>query len=426
MKKFYPWCLLFSVLGMCSFLWSSCSDDGGDDTPPPGGGENSFVYEGAESKIGSVVYQVDETGKTYTFYFSPTEGLLDLDAMLLADDYIKIETDTPTGDIDLLAEGNSLLYKKVDISAASADNTAKSTLSLQLTSLTTVKMTLDAAMKSGETLTASYNGTCSRHSEQSGQGEGIVLDTPVFSWWLGSEKPASGANDYYIAVTDAPYTIQSGVQAALTEPGYMLVIDCYLDSGEKWKTFPTGVFNESPGLEDHTYSFDNSFVLYFDGTNYNQMHLSGPITISRDAQNIAKISTTFLDEDGIVGEAGTEYPISFEGDLRVGNGTTLPTMPHLMHDIEFKGVYAQGVYSGDVYDTGGGMIEMTFYDEKGDFRLCGEAHCHRSEVPGPEEGTQAHPRHVHGRHDLQEGYVDAGRRNDHPRHGDPHGDLRRL
>lgn len=37
-----------------------------------------------------------------------------------------------------------------------------------------------------------------------------------------------------------------------------------------------------------------------------------------------------------------------------------------MHDIEFKGVYAQGVYSGDVYDTGGGMIEMTFYDEKGD------------------------------------------------------------
>lgn len=201
--------------------------------------------------------------------------------MLLADDYIKIETDTPTGDIDLLAEGNSLLYKKVDISAASADNTAKSTLSLQLTSLTTVKMTLDAAMKSGETLTASYNGTCSRHSEQSGQGEGIVLDTPVFSWWLGSEKPASGANDYYIAVTDAPYTIQSGVQAALTEPGYMLVIDCYLDSGEKWKTFPTGVFNESPGLEDHTYSFDNSFVLYFDGTNYNQMHLSGPITISR-------------------------------------------------------------------------------------------------------------------------------------------------
>ena len=222
------------------------SDDGGDDTPPPGGGENSFVYEGAESKIGSVVYQVDETGKTYTFYFSPTEGLLDLDAMLLADDYIKIETDTPTGDIDLLAEGNSLLYKKVDISAASADNTAKSTLSLQLTSLTTVKMTLDAAMKSGETLTASYNGTCSRHSEQSGQGEGIVLDTPVFSWWLGSEKPASGANDYYIAVTDAPYTIQSGVQAALTEPGYMLVIDCYLDSGEKWKTFPHGRLQRKP------------------------------------------------------------------------------------------------------------------------------------------------------------------------------------
>ena len=155
----------------------------------------------------------------------------------------------------------------------------------------------------------------------------------------------TGANDYYIAVTDAPYTIQSGVQAALTEPGYMLVIDCYLDSGEKWKTFPTGVFNESPGLEDHTYSFDNSFVLYFDGTNYNQMHLSGPITISRDAQNIAKISTTFLDEDGIVGEAGTEYPISFEGDLRVGNGTTLPTMPHLMHDIEFKGVYAPVSYT---------------------------------------------------------------------------------
>ena len=121
MKKFYSLCVLLCVIGASSCLISSCSSDGDGDTPPPALTGNSFVYGDTEHKIESVVYTVDETGKIYSFYFSPTPGLADLDAMLIADDYIRIVTNTPTGEIDLLSGGNQLLYKKLNISSATGD-----------------------------------------------------------------------------------------------------------------------------------------------------------------------------------------------------------------------------------------------------------------------------------------------------------------
>ena len=152
--------MLFSVMGICSHSLTSCSSDDDGGGPKKTALENEFSYNNETTPIGSVVYTKDDASGIYTFYISPTEGLIDLDAMLLADDYILIATNTPTGDIDLTGKDNSLVYKNVKISSETAANVQSSALSLLLTSQTTVKLSLDAAMTSGETLKAEYNGLC--------------------------------------------------------------------------------------------------------------------------------------------------------------------------------------------------------------------------------------------------------------------------
>ena len=94
MKKIYF--LLLGSLLMCGGAMTSCTSDesGGGSTSLP---ENTFSVGDAQHSIASVVYTVDKDTKVYTFYFSPTGGLMDLDAMLMADDYIKIVTKSPAG-----------------------------------------------------------------------------------------------------------------------------------------------------------------------------------------------------------------------------------------------------------------------------------------------------------------------------------------
>lgn len=130
--------MLFSVMGICSHSLTSCSSDDDGGGPKKTALENEFSYNNETTPIGSVVYTKDDASGIYTFYISPTEGLIDLDAMLLADDYILIATNTPTGDIDLTGKDNSLVYKNVKISSETAANVQNSALSLLLTSQTTV------------------------------------------------------------------------------------------------------------------------------------------------------------------------------------------------------------------------------------------------------------------------------------------------
>lgn len=216
---------------------------------------------------------------------------------------------------------------------------------------------LDVALKSGTSLAIDYKGRCRLHSDDGGdEGEALALNTPMFSWWL-SKTPA-GTNNYYIGVSNVPYQISQGVAFAFKEAGYALILDCYT-SGE-WKTFPTGSFTESAKNDDHTYFDGKSGVVYFDGSKFSDpMHLTGPVEITRDDKNITTISATFINAEG------KDQRITFKGDLRVGNGSKLPALPHMMRDIEFTGKEATGVYSGDIFKTGGGLIEITIFDEKG-------------------------------------------------------------
>lgn len=351
--------MLLSVIGVGALPMISCTKNdekkGNNDTPLS---ENAFSYNGVESSIASVVYAVDEESLVYSIYFSSVQGIADLESMLQADDYILIKTSAPTGNIDLTAEWNSLVYKNIKVSPETAADVTRSTLSLQFTSTTSVQMSLDVAMASGETLEANYDGSCICHVEEVPTGDAIVLDTPLFSWWVG--QTSLGPNDYYFAMSNVKTHVQYGTSIAMSEPGYALVLDCYMDSGSQWQTFPTGTFKESNSNADHTYYSYNSFAVYFDGMNYTTMPLSGDVVISRGENNLVRVSAAFLDNDGV------KHPISFEGDLRVGNGTTMPTLPHLMRDVEIKGFYAQGTYEGDVNDTGSGLSEVFIIDEAGD------------------------------------------------------------
>ncbi|EKC65907.1 hypothetical protein LEA_10077, partial [human gut metagenome] len=89
---------------------------------------------------------------------------------------------------------------------------------------------------------------------------------------------------------------------------------------------------------------------------------SSDVTISREG-NTTKISTTFIDNEGV------DHAVTFEGDLRIGNGTKLPKLTQLMEDVEHKAAYAEGTYMGDLFGTGGGLTLITIDDENRENRV---------------------------------------------------------
>lgn len=358
MKKFYPLRVLLSILGTCSLLLSSCSSSDDNDTPPVKIPANTFAYGDAQSKIESVVYTVDEQ-KVYTFYFSPTRGLVDLEAMLMADDYFKIVTSTPTGEIDLLSANNRLIYKNVNVSSETVEKVEKATLSLQLTSLTTVKMTLGAAMSSGESLLAQYEGVCTKHV---GQGEkddyDVTLTDQIFGYYMGPADGDKGTNGYYVALTNAEFQVQ-GTQFALSTDGYALVLSFYGTAGENWKDMPTGTFTESRNNENLTFDSEYSGVLCKENGGQKLFTtLLDPVKIVRGEADKVTITATFLDQNL------DEKTIIYEGDLKLGNATLNVYNPQLERDVVIEGAYAQGVYNGDVMENGTGLTEITIYDKK--------------------------------------------------------------
>lgn len=359
------------ILG-AGLMWSCTSE-----TPSPElGGGNTFIYCDEEGSIESAVYTVED--KVYTFYFSPTKGLVTLDAILLADDYIKVVTGTPSGDIDLLSQGNSLQYKNIDISSETPDNVSRSSLSLTLTSTTTAVMDIDVSMTSGETLLAHFDGICVRDAEDEADGD-IVLDKQIFFYYMGPAETGAGTSDYYMALTNLEGWTGSFAGNNFTPQGegYILTLDFYGKAGEDWKDFPTGTFTESADRKEQTYySAPNySFVSYCaaDGTVTDLKLNGGPVTVTYDNNGYYTVTAEFIDMDG------NDRTITYTGELNISNGTVTSSLPLIGDDVVFDGVptwsednpegtkggMANAVYSGDVYGVGAGLLEVTMYDIKG-------------------------------------------------------------
>lgn len=119
MKKTLLFLLLF-LTGAFSTILTSCDsdDDGNGPVIVPA---NSFAYNRNIQPFASVLYVYDEVEGIYTFYFSPSDGITDLDAMWQANDFIRIITPMPAGDVNLLEEGNELTYNELLVSPATAE-----------------------------------------------------------------------------------------------------------------------------------------------------------------------------------------------------------------------------------------------------------------------------------------------------------------
>ena len=363
--------LFHSALGIlagfaCAGALSSCTRS--EVAPPDGGGNNSLTYGDTHKSISSVVYTVDED-KVYTFYFSPTKDLASLNAMLLADNYIKIVTKTPTGDIDLLNEGNSLSYEDVAVSAGTSDKVSKSSLSLKLTSTSSITMNLDVATDGAQPLAANYEGLC-YNVTPAADGK-IRLDKQIFFYYYGPTTKSSNINDYYLAVTDLKSWSGSGQSFSPTSEGYILTLDFYGEAGSDWKDFPDGTFEESDSKGSQTYysASSHSFVTYCapDGTATDLQLTGEPVTIRNNGDGTYTITANFIDLDD------NDKTLEYTGELNISNGTIQTYLEMIGDDVEFDGVpsaddpggYASAVYYGDVYDTGAGMMYINLYDKKG-------------------------------------------------------------
>lgn len=362
--KNYPCFLVYMVAAVSALagMLSSCTSN---EDPAPGlRGGNAFVYGDTENSIESVVYTVD-ADKVYTFYFSPTKGLVDLDAMLLADDYIKIVTNTPTGEIDLTSAGNSLVYKNLEVSSATADKVSRKSLSLQLTSTTTLEMNLDVAMTDGTSLLAAYDGLC--FNGETG-AEVITLDKQIFFYYMGDAENGAGTSNYYLAVTNLEDWQGSGENFKPLSEGYILTLDFYGEKGDDWTAFPDGTFTESSGHEAQTYYSASaySFVTYCaaSGTSTDLKLTGEPVTVTRNDNGTVTVTAEFIDVDG------NDRTITFTGELNISNGTFTSYLPQIGKDVYFDGIPteerpgmgATANYYGDLYGVGSGLIEVLMYD----------------------------------------------------------------
>lgn len=381
MKKncYHPFlAMLVSAFGIAgAAMMTSCTNE--DAIAPGNGGGNSFTYCDTEHNIGSVVYTVDEN-KVYTVYFSPTPGLATLSAIQMADDYIKVVTKTPTGEIDLLSSGNSLVYENVNVSAETAGNVSRSTLSLKLTSVSTVMMNLDVAMSGGETLTGRYEGLCVNVSE-SGNDSGIItLDRQVFFYYYGQvqDDERNTVNNYYLALSDIEEWSGSGISSAPASEGYILTLDFYGEQTDDWRNFPEGTFDEDDSHKAGTYysASQYSFVSYraADGT-VTDLQLTGePVSIEYDG-----VSGTYTVTANFIDMNDNDRTFVYTGRLNISDGTVQSNLPLIGDDVAFDGVPdkdndgnpdidgmtgtpGDAIFFGDVYDMGAGLMAIEIYD----------------------------------------------------------------
>lgn len=211
MKKFYwsrlrvlTWAALFTAGG-----FASCSDDEKEPTPPPPVELNDQIrYDGGQpTDIKSAIFDVEDTD-LYTFYLSPTAGIKDLAGMSAAKDYLSVVVRNPKGTVNTASDTFEIAYKDISVTKQTMNDIEKVQLSADLVAETQrLNLYVEVTLKSGKTLLARYNSTCSEAVPQK-LGNQFELDKVITA--IGSvvewRNPATGTTSYYF------YT-QSGVTA---------------------------------------------------------------------------------------------------------------------------------------------------------------------------------------------------------------------
>jgi hypothetical protein len=211
MKKFYwsrlralTWAALFTAGG-----FASCSDDEKEPTPPPPVELNDQIrYDGGQpTDIKSAIFDVEDTD-LYTFYLSPTAGIKDLTGMSAAKDYLSVVVRNPRGTMNTASDTFEIAYKDISVTKQTMNDIEKVQLSADLVAETQrLNLYVEVTLKSGKTLLARYNNTCTEAVPQKLDNQ-FELDKVITA--IGSvvewRNPAAGTTSYYF------YT-QSGVTA---------------------------------------------------------------------------------------------------------------------------------------------------------------------------------------------------------------------
>ena len=315
MKKSYlsglrvlTWAML---LAAGSFV--SCSDDNeGKDgpTPPPDPVElnDQFEYDGGDPvDIKSAIYEVEDTD-LYTFYLSPSNGVTGMDDMTAVNDFLRIAVRNPKGTVNTETDEFEIAYKDIAVNRNTLKtDVEKVSLQADLVAETSkLNLHVEVTMKSGKTLLARYNNTCTEAvpAELTNQYE---LDKTVTG--IGSavewHDPAAAATTYcFYADPDvtAPSEETAGLQITVADGVETAEVDLATADAEKIR-IACGEFESGEGMTG-TLSLAKS---------------GSKLTLTLDAEKGASRLRAAYAGDPVVGYASTNSLTVTEGETHETN-----------------------------------------------------------------------------------------------------------
>lgn len=158
---------------------------------------NQFNLNRKVSNIQSAIFTVVK-GK-YSFYFSPTAGIKNLDGMNKANDFVKIVVNEPKGGINSSTDFFEVSYKDmINVTSSAMEDFHLMSLSTALTKEGKAVVSLDMETKSGNRLALLYNEAIVQDYivlKNQYEAEGNIFEIGSAVVW---NNPATGFTHYYL------------------------------------------------------------------------------------------------------------------------------------------------------------------------------------------------------------------------------------
>lgn len=315
MKKSYlsglrvlTWAML---LAAGSFV--SCSDDNeGKDgpTPPPDPVElnDQFEYDGGDPvDIKSAIYEVEDTD-LYTFYLSPSNGVTGMDDMTAVNDFLRIAVRNPKGTVNTETDEFEIAYKDITVNRNTLKtDVEKVSLQADLVAETSkLNLHVEVTMKSGKTLLARYNNTCTEAvpAELTNQYELDKTVTGIGSAVEWHDAAAAATTYCFYADPDvtAPSEETAGLQITVADGVETAEVDLATADAEKIR-IACGEFESGEGMTG-TLSLAKS---------------GSKLTLTLDAEKGASRLRAAYAGDPVVGYASTNSLTVAEGETHETN-----------------------------------------------------------------------------------------------------------
>lgn len=315
MKKSYlsglrvlTWAML---LAAGSFV--SCSDDNeGKDgpTPPPDPVElnDQFEYDGGDPvDIKSAIYEVEDTD-LYTFYLSPSNGVTGMDDMTAVNDFLRIAVRNPKGTVNTETDEFEIAYKDIAVNRNTLKtDVEKVSLQADLVAETSkLNLHVEVTMKSGKTLLARYNNTCTEAvpAELTNQYELDKTVTGIGSVVEWHDVAAATTTYCFYADPDvtAPSEETAGLQITVADGTETADVDLATADAEKIR-IACGEFENGEGVT-------GTLSLAKSGTK---------LTLTLDAEKGASRLRAAYAGDPVVGYASTNSLTVTEGETHETN-----------------------------------------------------------------------------------------------------------